>query len=145
MDLLRGIAVGLVRHVIPFVGAGVVGVVMFFAISGLRSAAPPITKQPGSALTYLAGGPVIAVSTCVLLIAWRGWTDVRAPALWTLVVLGTLSYGGYLWNYPINLWLHPLDLPGTGLHALALALGAGLSWRFVERRFQAPSRAVVAM
>lgn len=70
---------------------------------------------------------------------------MRAPALWALVVLGTLSYGGYLWNYPITLWLHPLDLPGTGLLALALALGAaGLRWRFVERRFQAPSRVVVA-
>ncbi len=43
------------------------------------------------------------------------------------------------------MWLRPLDLPGIGLLTLALALDAsGLSWRFVDGRFQAPSRVVVA-
>ena len=39
----------------------------------------------GHALTYLAGGPAIAVLTAVTLLAWRGWTDVTQPALRPLV------------------------------------------------------------
>lgn len=87
----------------------------------------------GHALTYLAGGPAIAVLTGLLLV-WRGWYDVRPPALHLLVRLGTISYAAYLWNYPLTLWLRP-SLPDAvaGLVALALTLAiATASTRWVE-------------
>lgn len=88
----------------------------------------------GHALTYLAGGPAIAVLTGLLLLAWRGWRDVRPPALRLLVRLGTISYAAYLWNYPLTLWLRP-SMPdlAAGLLALALTLViATASTRWVE-------------
>ncbi|WP_028474523.1 acyltransferase family protein [Nocardioides alkalitolerans] len=89
----------------------------------------------GHALTYLAGGPAIAALTAVLLLAWRSWTEVAAP-LAPLVWLGTVSYGAYLWNYPLTLWLRPsfAHAEVAGLLAAVLTLvAAGLSWRYVEK------------
>ena len=97
----------------------------------------------GHALTYLAGGPAIAALTVVLLLSWRTWTDVTTPALRALVCLGTVSYGAYLWNYPLTIWLRP-HVEHAGLLAAALTLvAAALSWRFVERPVQHPTRQVV--
>ncbi|CAM3833411.1 acyltransferase family protein [Nocardioides zeicaulis] len=86
----------------------------------------------GHALTYLAGGPAIAALTAVLLLSWRTWTDVTGTAR-ALVVLGTVSYGAYLWNYPLTLWLRPSLAGWAGPVALVLTLvAAALSWRLVE-------------
>lgn len=83
----------------------------------------------GHTLTYLAGGPVIAALTAVLILAWRSWGSVTGP-LRGLVWLGTVSYAAYLWNYPLSLWLPPLP-------AVALTLvAAALSWRYVEAPLQ---------
>lgn len=91
----------------------------------------------GHALTYLAGGPAIAALTAVLLLAWRTWTEVAAPALRVVVALGTVSYGAYLWNYPLTVWLRPHVEHGAGLLALVLTFAlAALSWRVVERPLQ---------
>ena len=90
----------------------------------------------GHALTYLAGGPAIAALTAVLLLAWRTWATVDAPVLRVLVRLGTLSYGAYLWNYPLTLWLRPsLGVVAGPVAALLTVVAAGLSWRYVEQRF----------
>jgi peptidoglycan/LPS O-acetylase OafA/YrhL len=92
----------------------------------------------GHVLTYLAGGPVIAALTAVLLLAWRTWTEVDGPLLGALVWLGTVSYGAYLWNYPLTLWLRP-HVEHAGLLAAALTVPvAALSWYAVERRFLRP-------
>lgn len=85
----------------------------------------------GHALTYLAGGPAIALLTGVLLLSWRSLTTVPR-ALDALVWLGTVSYAAYLWNYPLTLWLRPhLDLAGPVAAAMTL-VAAALSWRLVE-------------
>lgn len=99
----------------------------------------------GHALTYLAGGPAIAALTAVLLLAWRTWTDVAGPAR-ALVVLGTVSYGAYLWNYPLTLWLRPSLDAYAGPVALVLTLVmAALSWRLVESRPGKRTRTTVAV
>jgi peptidoglycan/LPS O-acetylase OafA/YrhL len=91
----------------------------------------------GHALTYLAGGPVIAVLTALLLLAWRGWADVRQTTLRPLVLLGTVSYAAYLWNYPLTLWLRPHLGVEAGVVAAALTLvAAAASWRLVEQPAQ---------
>ncbi|WP_309650605.1 acyltransferase [Nocardioides sp.] len=86
----------------------------------------------GHALTYLAGGPAIALLTAVLLLSWRSRATVPGPALNAVVWLGTVSYAAYLWNYPLTLWLRPhLDLAGPVAAALTV-VAAALSWRLVE-------------
>ena len=93
----------------------------------------------GHALTYLAGGPAIAVLTAALVLSWRTWTTVTHPALRALVWLGTVSYGAYLWNYPLTLWLRP----HAGLAVVLTLAAAALSWRYVEAPLQR-RRTVVA-
>ena len=96
------------------------------ALAGL--AVLSVVPLRGHALTYLAGGPVIAVLTAAVLLAWRTWTEVTHPALRALVWLGTVSYAAYLWNYPLTLWLRPHSLLAVALTLVA----AALSWRYVE-------------
>lgn len=97
----------------------------------------------GHLLTYLLGGPVIAGLTSVLILAARGLDLERlGPAslrlLRPLVALGTISYGAYLWSYPLTLWLREAidhqELAGS-LAAVATVLAAAASWRWVERPF----------
>ena len=97
-------------------------------------AALSVVPLRGHALTYLAGGPAIAALTAVLLLSWRTWTEVSHPLLQALVALGTVSYGAYLWNYPLTLWLRPRLDSGAGPLAAGLTLlAAALSWRYVEQ------------
>lgn len=104
------------------------------ALTGL--ALLSVVPLRGHALTYLAGGPAIAVLTAALLVSWRTWATVSGPALTALVWLGTVSYAAYLWNYPLTLWLRPhLDLAGPVAAALTLVMAA-VSWYAVERPWQ---------
>jgi peptidoglycan/LPS O-acetylase OafA/YrhL len=88
------------------------------------------------AATYLVVGPAIAAVTVILLLSWRTWDDVTGPAR-VLVLLGTVSYGAYLWNYPLTIWLRPSLETYAGPVALLLTLAAAaLSWRLVESPMQ---------
>ncbi len=120
------------RHVVvPALSAPV-------ALTGL--AVLSVVPLRGHALTYLAGGPAIAALTAVLVLSWRSWTDVTGPAR-ALVLLGTVSYGAYLWNYPLTLWLRPTLEGLAGPVALVLTLPvAALSWHLVEARAGARRR-----
>lgn len=100
------------------------------ALAGL--AALSMVPLRGHALTYLAGGPTIAVLTAAVVLSWRTWTTVTHPALRAVVWLGTVSYAAYLWNYPLTLWLRP----HAGLAVLLTLAAAALSWRYVEAPLQ---------
>ncbi len=116
---------------------GPTAVTMALLLIGALSVVP----LRGHALTYLLGGPTIAASTAVLVLAARTpgraehWLE-RAPRLFgSLAWLGTVSYAAYLWNYPITLWLRASWGAGalTGLVATGLTLGcAAATWRWVE-------------
>jgi peptidoglycan/LPS O-acetylase OafA/YrhL len=100
----------------------------------------------GQTFTYFAGGPAIAALTAVLLLAWRTRTEVTHSALRALVWLGAVSYGAYLWNYPLTIWLWPHLEHGAGpVVAVLTLLAAAASWYAVERPLQRrPAREVVA-
>jgi peptidoglycan/LPS O-acetylase OafA/YrhL len=90
------------------------------------------------AATYVVGGPLIAISTAVLIL--RGRTVDRLPAgLEPLRRLGLVSYGVYLWNYLVVNWLHPVDPAGLSgpqavLSVVLTILLALASWGLVESR-----------
>ena len=93
-----------------------------------------VVSLRGHQLTYLVGGPVIAALTALVLLEWRTWADVGHPVLRAVVVLGTVSYAAYLWNYPLTLWLRPSLGAWTGPVAILGTLAmAATSWLLVER------------
>lgn len=129
---LRGGAVAAAVRARPAVLPVALAVLLVLGVVPLR----------GSASTYLLGGPVIAALTAVLVLGWRARVRVEQPWLRPLVALGTVSYGAYLWSYPLTLWCRAW-LGGTdpggqqavaGLVAAVLTVAAAaLSWRYVER------------
>lgn len=104
-----------------------------------------IVPLRGHVLTYLVAGPAIACCTGVLLLVWSQWATASSPVPRLLAALGVVSYGAYLWNYPLTLWLRPeLGAVAGPLAAALTIVAAALSWRFVEepvmRRGQRPRR-----
>ncbi len=96
-------------------------------------AALSVVPLRGHVLTYLVAGPAIACFTAVLLLAWSNWTDLTNHVARALAALGVVSYGAYLWNYPLTLWLRPDLGAAAGPVAAGLTVvAAALSWRFVE-------------
>jgi len=86
-------------------------------------------------LSYYVGGPLVAVLSVVLIFATREWLTIPTPALRPLLLLGTISYAAYLWNWPIAFWLR-IDENHTTAPVLALLgtiVAATLSWWLVER------------
>jgi peptidoglycan/LPS O-acetylase OafA/YrhL len=96
---------------------------------------------PSSAWLYEGGYGVIAVVMVLVLAAAAqpGRNPLaRVLTIRPLVGLGLISYGVYLWHWPIGLWLTPQDtgLTGFGLFALraGVTLAAALaSYRLVEQ------------
>ena len=92
----------------------------------------------GNPLTYLVGGPVIAVAAVVLVLAALRVDTVRGVPGRLLLGLGTISYAVYLWNYAIVVWAEALfaDRPALLVRAGASAVSLGVataSWFLVER------------
>jgi peptidoglycan/LPS O-acetylase OafA/YrhL len=144
LDLLRGIAVGLVmlRHAVPdvFAGAGVVGVVMFFALSGylitgVLERRPSLGEFYARRIVRLVPPLLVLVGVVALVTLLLdplhdrdqlGWT-----VLWALTWTGNLPFGHasdatyHLWTLATEeqfylLWPAALLLLGRG-RALVVA------------------------
>jgi len=121
---------------------------------------------PGGATAgYARGGAlVVAVATAALVAAVSTSSSMATSALAAAPVayLGRLSYGIYLWHWPLWVWTQRggwWNLTGLGapLHAVVLTVAtialAALSYRFVESpirygrvsRFLIPRRTLVAV
>lgn len=94
-----------------------------------------VPEAKGSPITYLVGGPLIAILTVALIFYVRAWAKIPSSVLRPLLALGTTSYAMYLWNWPITLWLGQY-YDGTIRSVLSILLtiaAAAVSWWAVER------------
>ena len=87
------------------------------------------------AITYLIGGPLIALCTIAIIAVLRTWRLSPSKALEPLRALGVISYGAYLWNGPATHWtVDSLGLSGWISIPVTIVL-ATASWWLVEKRF----------
>jgi hypothetical protein len=93
--------------------------------------------------TFLYRGGLWLTELCVLVLIACAVMDrqslvARALSVRPLRLLGTISYGVYLWHWPVNVLFNAERVPlhGLPLQALRFAITfaiAGLSYRFLER------------
>jgi peptidoglycan/LPS O-acetylase OafA/YrhL len=124
------------RSHVALLAAGALGVVWGFAALGSQSGAT--TRYPGG------GALLFALSSAALIwaLATRTSGATRALAWMPVAYLGRLSYGMYIWHWPLVVWAAPgqlLDLSGVGAvtRVLVLTLAtialASLSYHLVEK------------
>jgi peptidoglycan/LPS O-acetylase OafA/YrhL len=113
----------------------------FGSVAGLALVVATVTAETGDRWLYRGGFAAIALVLVLLLLGAS--QDGPNPLGWLLrlrplVGLGLISYGVYLWHWPMVVWLTP---DRTGVDGVALfALRAGLtlavsllSYRFLEQ------------
>ena len=116
--------------------AAAIGVAAFAAL-GLMA----VRLDGGKSSYFHYGAIAVAVCTAALI-----WSLERSPSFaaivgwWPLAALGTISYGVYLWHWPIILWLRPaagadwLDRRSVNVTQLALTIAvATASYVLIER------------
>ena len=88
--------------------------------------------------TYLVGVPLISVLSLVLILHLRHWGTIPTPIYRPILMIGTVSYAAYLWNFPIVNWMGQSTLTFvTGIVSIVASLfAAGLSWFVIERPVQ---------
>lgn len=139
--LLVGCVVALLRHAgmrsrIPL---GLVAAAIAFL------AYTVVTVSPRSDFLYMGGLTAIAAAAAVIIIGLLQYPNPLTA--YPLVWLGRISYGIYLWHYPIIVvlplrWEISVRVTVAILTTLA---AASLSWWLVERRFLAVKRPGSAM
>lgn len=112
---------------------GVAGLVGTLALTYLQNGTSSFEYQGGFMLSALSAAAIIIGAVCVpdgpiaIVLSFR-------PLVW----LGTISYGAYLWHYPVSIYLDAArtGLGGTALLVIRFAstiLLATLSFYLVER------------
>ena len=127
--------------------AGVAGLVVVLVLSRVLTGGAPLTYRGGFVLVSLAAAAVITAVVSV-----PGGPAARVLSARALVWLGTISYGIYLWHFPVVVYL---DAARTGVHGplllvvrtVATVAVAAVSFYLVERpviegRFWRSARAV---
>lgn len=102
------------------------------AVSATALGALCFVPEPKSwPVTYLVGGPLIALCTVVLVFAFAGKSGPPPLAVKPLVGLGAISYAAYLWNYPISKWVE-----NDWLVIVLTLVAAVVSWLLIEKPAQ---------
>lgn len=102
----------------------------WLGLAGVTACVLWITKDAG--LYYVAGITATEVSAALLVIG-------SPAALASLAWLGKMSYGLYLWHYPLARWARELGAPPWEQFAVSFGLGlalAALSYYTVEAAFR---------
>jgi peptidoglycan/LPS O-acetylase OafA/YrhL len=102
-----------------------------------------LTWPAGSGPAYEGWFPVFAVASAALIAGLQQPSPVRSALSWRPVVwVGTVSYGLYLYHWPIYAVVTEdrVGTGGVGLFAVRIAITVALAWlsaRFVERPVRA--------
>ncbi len=112
---------------------GLTGFAVTFVLSTRLTGNTPFDYRGGFAVSALAAAAVIVAAVCVP----RG-PIARVLATRPLVLLGTISYGAYLWHFPVSIFVDPARTHTSGLALLAIRFAvtvalAAASYRLVER------------
>jgi len=112
---------------------GLTGFAVTFVLSTRLTGNTPFDYRGGFAVSGLAAAAVIVAAVCVP----RG-PIARVLATRPLVLLGTISYGAYLWHFPVSIFVDPARTHTSGLVLLAIRFAvtvalAAASYRLVER------------
>ncbi len=112
---------------------GLLGLAGTLALTYGQTGTAAFDYRGGFLLSALSAAALILAAVCVP----RGpiaWGLSRRPMVW----LGTISYGAYLWHYPVYVYLDAARTGRTGLPLVAVRLSATLglaaaSYYLVER------------
>ncbi|MBY6539491.1 acyltransferase [Rhodococcus sp. BP-349] len=89
-----------------------------------------------AAATYILWPTLIAAASLAVIFVVAQWEILPSSALAPLLWLGEISYGVYLWNLPVNVWLTAAlggDLAGWKWVTIPMTIAAALvSWYTVE-------------
>jgi peptidoglycan/LPS O-acetylase OafA/YrhL len=112
---------------------GVAGLAGTLTLTITQKGATGLAFRGGFALSALSAAAIIIGSVCV-----PAGPMGRVLSLRPLVWMGTVSYGAYLWHYPVFIYLDAARTGQTGLALLAIRFAvtfslAGLSFYLVER------------
>lgn len=113
--------------------SGVAGLAVLAILSVTLSGSSPFVYRGGFALCALAGAAVVLAASC----GGSGPLN-RILSLRPLVLLGVISYGVYLWHFPIDVFVTPARVGLSGLPLMGLQLTltlavATVSYLAVER------------
>lgn len=131
---ISGLCIGSIIAFLPTTRSVVIGYVGLAMIAIAAHLAHWHTDSGLMWLLFLA-----EIGAAFVILCGQSVSFLRAPLL---VWIGKMSYGIYLWHYPIIYWMRKVELQWwiqLALSALLSVIAAALSYYIVEQRFYRPS------